>query len=109
MLVRPTSILCRICTALAAILGLALPLSAAVCTIGPSAGLPPQCLEGNGYVSPYDDHELRNGLSPGSSLRFDIEDCDFSNITVVPDGLGAEVQNYQSTLAVHITGTGVYS
>jgi hypothetical protein len=107
-----TSRLHLFCGAFAiALMALATPASAVICTIGPAGDLPPQCFGGNGYLSPADVHHILDGLPPGTSINIGAEHLDFFNIARMPDGMGGEVENFQSALQLHIstTGLGPYS
>lgn len=83
--------------------------TAAVCTVGPAGDLPPQCIEGGGYLSPFDDHHIIDGLPPGSTIAIDIEHGNFFNISRIPDGGGGETETFQSAMLMHMTGTGAYA
>ena len=93
-----------------AVLGLlVVPLAeAGTCTIGGAASLPPQCMEGGGYVSPSDVHMIIDGLPPGTTILLGAEPLDFFNISSNPGGsLGGEMEQFNSFLAQELTGTGL--
>lgn len=102
-----------LCGALAlALLALASPAQAVVCVIGPAGDLPPVCLPAgvNGYLSPADVHMIIDGLPPGSTIALGAEHSRFMGITTSPGGsLGGNVEQFQSMLFFHLTGTGVLS
>ncbi len=65
----------------------------------PPAGCP--------YVSPTDFHVIVNGLPPGTTIKVGVEHSRFLNVTHTPGGsLGGEVEQFQSTLQLTLTGTG---
>jgi hypothetical protein len=78
--------------------------SAVVCTIGPAGNLPPNC--SSGYLSPNDVHMIIDGLPPGTTIQLGAEHRDFFNVVTMPDGLGGEVENFNSVLIMELTGTG---
>jgi hypothetical protein len=66
--------------------------------------LPPA---GCGYVSPTDLHKIIAGLPPGSEIDIAPEHSRFINIVTTPGGtLGGEVETFDSTLKLHMTGIG---
>lgn len=82
---------------------------AVVCVIGPAPDVPPNCFGGNGYLSPSDVHMIIDGLPPGTTIELGAEHRDFFNITKTPPpsgSLGGEVENFNSVLTLHLTGTG---
>jgi hypothetical protein len=94
-----------LCASLAiALMALATPASATVCTIGPAGNLPPNC--SSGYLSPNDVHMIIDGLPPGTTIELGAEHRDFFNVVVMPDGMGGEVEQFQSVLTLHLEGTG---
>jgi hypothetical protein len=90
-----------------ALMALATPANAVVCTIGPAGDLPPQCFGGGGYLSPNDVHMIIDGLPPGTTIMLGAEHSDFFNISRMPDGMGGEIENFQSALLLHLEGTGM--
>jgi hypothetical protein len=82
---------------------------ATVCTIGPAGNLPPQCFGGGGYLSPNDVHHIIDGLPPGSAIDIGVEHLDFFNIVRIPDGLGGEIETFQSAFLMHLQGTGAFA
>jgi hypothetical protein len=82
------------------------PAHAVVCIIGPAGDLPPQCLDGGGYLSPSDVHMIIDGLPPGTTIELGAEHREFFNITRGSDGAGGEIENFNSILTLHLTGTG---
>ncbi|MEX0613105.1 MAG: hypothetical protein WD738_09265 [Pirellulales bacterium] len=96
-----------LCGGLAIVLmALAAPAHAVVCIIGPAGDLPPQCMNGSGYLSPSDVHMIIDGLPPGTTIELGAEHREFFNITKAPDGTGGEIENFNSVLTLHLTGTG---
>jgi hypothetical protein len=96
------------CGALAiALMALATPASAVVCTIGPAGDLPPNCIGGGGYLSPNDVHMIIDGLPPGTTIMLGAEHSDFFNVVRMPDGMGGEIETFQSALLLHLQGTGM--
>jgi hypothetical protein len=96
------------CASLAiALMALATPASAVICTIGPAGDLPPQCFGGGGYLSPNDVHMIIDGLPPGTTIMLGAEHSDFFNIVRMPDGMGGEIETFQSSLLLHLQGTGM--
>ena len=89
-----------------AVMGLAGTAHAVVCVIGPAGDLPPQCFGGSGYLSPSDVHMIIDGLPPGSTIELGAEHRDFFNILKSPDGTGGEIEQFQSALTLHLSGTG---
>jgi hypothetical protein len=79
---------------------------AVVCIIGPAGDLPPQCMNGSGYLSPNDVHMIIDGLPPGTTIELGAEHRDFFNIVRMPDGMGGEIETFNSGLTLHLTGTG---
>jgi hypothetical protein len=90
-----------------ALMVVAVPASAVVCTIGPAGNLPPNCLGGGGYLSPNDVHMIIDGLPPGTTIMLGAEHSDFFNVTRFPQPGGGEIENFQSALLLHLTGTGM--
>jgi hypothetical protein len=88
-----------------ALLALASSANAVVCTIGPAGNLPPNC--SSGYLSPNDVHMIIDGLPPGTTIQLGAEHRDFFNVTTMPDGLGGEIEQFQSVLTLHLEGTGM--
>jgi len=69
-----------------------------------TVNLPPA---GCGYVSPNDLHEIINGLPPGTTITVGAEHNRFFNVTHTPGGsLGGEVEQFQSSLTLDLSGTG---
>ena len=93
-------------TALALLLTPALA-AASQCFAPDSSGtvyLPPP---GCPYVSPTDFHVIVNGLPPGTTIKVGVEHGRFVNVSRSPGGsLGGEVEQFQSTLHLTLTGTG---
>lgn len=85
-----------------AVLALAGSAQAVICTIGPAGELPPQCFEGNGYLSPDDVHHIIDGLPPGTEILVGAEHFEFFNISRMPDGSGGEIENFQSHLNLNL-------
>jgi hypothetical protein len=85
---------------------LAAPAYAVVCIIDPAGNLPPQCLDGGGYLSPNDVHMIIDGLPPGTTIELGAEHREFFNIVRAPDGMGGEIENFSSVLSLELTGTG---
>jgi len=66
--------------------------------------LPPQ---GCGYVSPTQLHQMIDGLPPGTTIQVAAEHRGFAGVSATPGGaLGGEIENFQSTLQLLLTGTG---
>ncbi len=82
------------------------PASAVVCIIGPAGDLPPECLDGGGYLSPNDVHMIIDGLPPGTTIELGAEHSRFINVVRADDGAGGEIESFDSTLILHLTGTG---
>jgi hypothetical protein len=60
-----------------------------------------------GYVSPADFHMIINGLPPGTTINVGVEHEKFLNVIHTPGGpLGGEVENFNSSLQLHLSGTG---
>jgi hypothetical protein len=93
-----------LCAAIA-LLTFAMSVSAAVCIIGPSGDLPPNCP--SGYQSPAQVHMIIDGLPPGSTILLDATHRDFFNLAKSPDGFGGEIENFNSALTLQLTGTGM--
>jgi hypothetical protein len=94
-----------LCVGLAvALMALATPVYAVVCVIPPAGDLPPNC--STGYLSPADVHELINGLPGGSTIELDASHSDFFNIARMPDGMGGEIETFNSALILTMQGTG---
>jgi hypothetical protein len=90
-------------------MALAAPAHAVVCIIGPAGDLPPVCLPVgvDGYLSPSDVHMIIDGLPPGSTIELGAEHARVMNISTSPGGsLGGAVEEFQSSLTLHLTGTG---
>jgi hypothetical protein len=78
---------------------------AVLCIVGPTADMPPNCINGpNGYLSPNDVHHILDGLPPGTEISIGAEHRDFFNITRGPDPLnpGGEIENFNSALTMSI-------
>jgi hypothetical protein len=90
-------------------MALALPAQAVICTIGPGAELPPNCIEGNGYLSPDDVHMIIDGLPGGTTIEIGAEHKEFFGITVLNPGgsLGGEAEQFKSSIFMHLEGTGM--
>lgn len=82
------------------------PAHAVVCIIGPAGDLPPNCIGGDGYLSPNDVHMIIDGLPPGTTIELGAEHREFFNITKMSDGAGGEIENFSSFLTLELTGTG---
>jgi hypothetical protein len=97
-----------LCGALAiAVMALAGPASAVVCIVGPNPDVPPNCLDGGGYLSPNDVHMIIDGLPPGTTIELGAEHSRFINVSRSPGGtLAGQVEEFESTLTLHLTGTG---
>jgi hypothetical protein len=90
-----------------ALLAFASHANAVVCTIPAPGDLPPNCDDGGGYLSPDDVHHIIDGLPAGTEILIGAEHKEFFNIARAPGGnLGGEVENFQSTLFLEMTGTG---
>jgi hypothetical protein len=63
---------------------------------------PPGC----GYLSPNDVHEIINGLPPGTTIELDPIHSQFFNVSVNPDSMGGENEEFDSSLQLTLTGTG---
>lgn len=62
---------------------------------------PPGC----DYLSPNDVHVIIDGLPPGTIIELDARHAQFTNVTTSPGGtLGGEIESFNSTLELHITG-----
>jgi hypothetical protein len=69
-----------------------------------TVSLPPV---GCGYLSPDDVHKIIDGLPAGTTIRLGAEHQDFFGITTAPGGsLGGEVEQFQSSLKLDLSGTG---
>jgi hypothetical protein len=84
----------------------AAPAGAVVCVIGPAGDLPPNCIGGGGYLSPNDVHHIIDGLPPGAEILVGAEHSDFFNIVRVPDGMGGEIETFNSALLLHLQTSG---
>ena len=71
---------------------------AAGTVVMPPAGCP--------YVSPTDFHIIVDGLPAGTTIKVGVEHSRFLNVTGIPDPAGGEVENFQSSLLLTMTGTG---
>ncbi|MEM7168441.1 MAG: hypothetical protein AAF581_23560 [Planctomycetota bacterium] len=66
--------------------------------------LPPQ---GCGYVGPTELHMMIAGLPAGTEINVAAEHREFFNVVRTPGGiLGGEIETFNSTLALQMTGTG---
>jgi len=88
--------------------------------MGTGQPAPPQCVlpdngtgtvdlppVGCGYLSPDDVHKIIDGLPAGTTIRLGAEHQDFFGITTSPGGsLGGEVEQFQSSLRLDLSGTG---
>lgn len=91
-----------------AVVALAATAHAGVCTIPPAGDLPPNCIEGGGYLSPDAVHMIIDGLPPGTEILLDASHQEFFEIVRMPGGsLGGEVEQFNSILTLHLTGTGM--
>ena len=81
--------------------------AATTCVLPDSGGtvvLPPA---GCGYVSPTDVHMIINGLPAGTTIKIGVEHQRFFLPKRTPGGsLGGEVEQFQSSLHLTMTGTG---
>lgn len=69
-----------------------------------TVNLPPV---GCGYLSPEDVHRMINGLPPGTTIHIGAEHDRFFNIQTQPGGpLGGEVEQFGSSLTLHMQGDG---
>jgi hypothetical protein len=62
---------------------------------------------GGGYLSPNDVHMIIDGLPPGTTILLDASHSDFFNVVRMPDGMGGEIETFQSSLLLHLEGTGM--
>ena len=93
-----------------AVVAMAGTAQAVICVIGPAPDVPPNCFGGSGYLSPSDVHHIIDGLPPGTEILVGAEHRGFFNITKTPPpsgSLGGEVENFSSSLTLHLTGTGL--
>ncbi|MBN2561639.1 MAG: thrombospondin type 3 repeat-containing protein [Phycisphaerae bacterium] len=59
------------------------------------------------YLSPDEVHQIIDGLPPGTTIELDPIHSWFFNVYRYPGGsLGGEVEEFESGLAMHLTGTG---
>ncbi|MFQ5590634.1 MAG: hypothetical protein ACE5HE_05695, partial [Phycisphaerae bacterium] len=66
--------------------------------------LPP---EGCEYLSPSEVHQIINGLPAGTTIQLDATHAGFFNVTTTPGGsLAGEIETFDSTLTLAMTGTG---
>jgi hypothetical protein len=76
---------------------------AVLCIVGPTADMPPNCINGpNGYLSPNDVHHILDGLPPGTEITIGAEHRDFFNVTRFPQPDGSEIENFSSILTLDI-------
>jgi len=91
--------------AAAALMLVATPAHATICTIPAPGELPPSCTEG--YVSPSEAHMIIDGLPAGSEIIVDATHNEFFNVVRAPGGnLGGEIEQFTSFVQLHMTGTG---